>query len=76
MRVRYQGGYLGLGQKKRDLIVGSSSGGTVNPTECASGAKLSLAQSNNMRIWKTPGRQVIACAYRSMRLEIASGNKL
>jgi len=58
------------------LIVGSSSGGTANPPECASGAKRSLAPSSSIQIWKTLGRQVMACACRLMRLEIASVNKL
>src|SRR5258708_28699225 len=66
----------GLAKGRRDLIVGSSSGGTLKPTERGSGAKLSLAQSSSIRIWKTLGRQVMACAYRSMRLAIASANKL
>src|SRR5580692_6921699 len=66
----------GLAKGRRDLIVGSSSGGTANPPVCASGAKLSLAQSSNIRIWKTLGRRVTASAYRSTKHAIVSGNNL
>src|SRR5260370_8300870 len=40
----------GLAKGRRDLIVGSSSGGIANPPECASGAKLSLAPSCSIQI--------------------------
>jgi PAS domain-containing protein len=66
----------GLAKGRRDLIVGISSGRTANPPECASGAKLSLAHSSNIRIWKTLGRQVMACTYRSTNHAIVSANRL
>src|SRR5229473_5348417 len=66
----------GLAKGRRDLIVGSSSGGTAKPTERASGAKLSLAQSSNIRIWKTRGRRVTASASRSTKHAIVSVNRL
>src|SRR5258707_13353314 len=66
----------GLAKGRRDLIVGSSSGGTLKPTERASGAKLSLAQSSNIRIWKTRGRRVTASASRSTKHAIVSVNRL
>jgi hypothetical protein len=42
MRVRY-GDICGLAKGRRDLIVGSSCGGTAKPTEHTSGARISLA---------------------------------
>jgi hypothetical protein len=76
MRVRISEDICGLAKGRRDLIVGSSSGGTGNPPECPCGAKLLLAASSNTQIWKAPGRQVMACACRSIRLEIVSVDRL
>jgi hypothetical protein len=66
--------FCGLAKGRRDLIVGSSFGGALKPTERASGAKLSLAQSSNIRIWKTLSRPVTASAYRSTKHAIVSAN--
>jgi len=42
------GAICGFAKGRRDLIVGSCFGGTANPPECASGAKLSLAPFNSL----------------------------
>ena len=76
VRVRYQRGYLRLGPRKNGPDRWEFLWWDSEPPECASGAKLSLTPSSSIQIWKTFGRQVMACACRSMRLEIASGNML
>src|SRR6266436_10294499 len=70
------GDICGLDKGKRDLIVGSFFGGTANPPECASGAKLSLAPSFSIQIWKMLGKRATASQYQLMRLEIVSVNRL
>ncbi len=45
MRVRYHRGYLRLGQRKKGPDRWEFLWWTVNPPECVSGAKLSLAPS-------------------------------
>jgi len=42
------GDIFGLAKGRRDLTVGSSSGGTAKPTEHAFGAKISLAQGQQL----------------------------
>ncbi len=69
------GDICGLDKGRRDLIVGSSFGGTANLPECASGAKQSLVPSSSIQIWKTPGKRVMVSAYQSMRLAIVSANR-
>jgi hypothetical protein len=59
------GDISGLDKGRRDLLVGSSCGGTAKPTEHASGAKQSLGPSCSIRIWKTPGKRVMDSAYQS-----------
>src|SRR3984893_10961656 len=70
------GDICGLDIGRRDLIVGSSFGGTANLPECSSGAKQSLVPSCNIQNWKTLGRQVTASAYRSTKHAIVSVNRL
>ena len=69
------GDICGLDKGRRDLIVGSSFGGTANLPECASGAKQSLVPSWSIQIWKMPGKRVMVSAYQSMRLAIVSANR-
>src|SRR5580692_6276888 len=61
------GDICGLDKGRRDLIVGSSFGGTANLPECSSGAKQSLAPSRSIRIWKTPGKRGMDSALRSTK---------
>jgi hypothetical protein len=76
MRVRYQRGYLRLGQRKKGpdrwefLWWDSESTGVRVRRKAVIGTVLRI------QIWKMLGRQVMACACRSMRLGIASVNRL
>ncbi len=76
MRVRYQRGYLRLGQRKKGPDRWEFLWWDSESTGVRVRRKAVIAPSCSIQIWKTLGRQVMACAYRSMRLEIASGNKL
>jgi integrase len=67
VRARHQKGYLRVGRRKTGPTVGSFCGGTKNRPECASVAKLSLAPSSSIQMWKTLDRRAMASAYRSMR---------
>src|SRR5580704_14285389 len=70
------GDICSLDKGRRDLLVGSSFGGTANLPECASGAKLSLVPSCNIQIWKTLGKRVMVSAHRSTRHAIVIVNRL
>jgi len=76
MRVRYQRGYLRLGQWKTGPVRWEFLWWTANLPECASGAKQSLVPSCNIQIWKTLGKRVMVSAHRSTKHAIVSVNRL
>jgi len=58
-----------------DLLAGSFFGGTLSPQEGVYAERLSSELLSNIPTWRTPGRPAMDYAYRSMKLEIVSGNK-
>ena len=76
MRAHYQGGYLRLGQRKKGPNRWEFLWWDFEANGTRVRRKAVIAPSCSIQIWRTLGRQVMACAYRSMRLEIVSGNKL